>query len=116
METPTFWKVHDTFNKWHSLDLAKLILRPLSDITDVELLICAEICGFLGEHGRLYLKEILASGKIKEIDAYPNEAVALFDYLRSCNFALPFHGLDPVEAGFAILETTNQPQGATPTK
>jgi len=34
------------------------------------------------------------------------------DYLRSLNFCLPFNSIDPIEAGWAILETVNQPTGA----
>jgi hypothetical protein len=83
----------------------QLILRPLSDITDAELSICTEICGFIGEAGRLYLRGLFVSGKIEDIDAYPNEALKMFDYLRIRNFCLHFCGLDPIQEGWAVLES-----------
>ena len=54
---------------------------------------------------------IMSSVKIECVwddgDVYPAELCA-YDYLRSRNFCLPFRNVDPVQAGWAILETENQ--------
>jgi hypothetical protein len=38
-----------------------------------------------------------------------HDSLVASDWLRSKNFALPFHGLDVISEGWATLEPTNQP-------
>jgi hypothetical protein len=107
------------------IDSCKLILRPLSSITDEEAIECARIAGICGE--RMYVSrmdramrlEVSAESISAEIcfylspthpelfsftDCAGDTALGVSDYLRSRNFALPFHGLDPISEGWAILD------------
>ena len=109
----------------HSDKNFKLILRPLSSITDEEAIECARIAGICGE--RMYVSrmdramrlEVSAESISAEIcfylspthpelfsftDCAGDTALGVSDYLRSRNFALPFHGLDPISEGWAILD------------
>lgn len=125
------------------LDKCKLILRPLSSITDEEAIAALTaatglyLCDVDRNEDRIvavgvnhsscaviWLKIsvnqagtfIQAWNDIKghsQPDCHDYLAV---DYLRSLNFCLPFNGIDPVEVGWAILETVNQPTGANTTQ
>lgn len=119
------------------IDYCKLILRPLSSITDEEVFEMFVFAGFfgieiirdndkigvIGRNGDCAVIWIKISPKPigRFLEAWNNvknkEQPEVFEYmivdwLRSKNFALPFCGIDPVEAGWAILEeTTNLPKG-----
>ncbi len=106
-----------------AIDRCKLILRPLSSLTDAEAIECAKLSKEL-EPAKKYIVDrmVFDNGFVIHPAGAYHVRVSVYkdrltlqqsDYLRSQHFALPFHGLDPVSEGFAILETTNQPQGAT---
>lgn len=105
------------------IDHCKLVLRPLSSITDEEAIECAGIA--LGEkchkaivrHGGwcvvkhktssekdVYIGFEPSAGVWNEFGSSTKYDIAAYDYLRSKNFCLPFMGLDPVAEGWAILK------------
>jgi hypothetical protein len=110
-------------------DQCKLILRPLNSITDEEAIECARIAyGWnikksthqIERHsGLLYVWvghnkfEINWQGIEEEVitclfldgKEVGHNALWVCEYLRSLNFALPFQGIDPVVAGWAVLES-----------
>lgn len=115
----------------------KLILRPLSSITDQEAIECAKI--YNDESNWLFNKRNEYFAQVRDDgDGYgggdvftiwfPEDDTSIItvvdedgdtlafnqftciDWLRSRNFCLPFMGLDPVSEGWAILESENQPQ------
>jgi hypothetical protein len=112
-----------------NFDCCKLILRPLSSITDAEAIeLFAKSVGLyiihivrdddkivgIGASGgnvAMWLKTSpLPMGKFMETwnnvsGKQPPEFMdyMAIDYLRSLNFALPFQGVDPIEAGWAVL-------------
>jgi hypothetical protein len=116
------------FNKQAFRD-CKLILRPLSSITDEEAIECARIAyGWnikksthqIERHsGLLYVWvghnkfEINWQGIEEEVitclfldgKEVGHNALWVCEYLRSLNFALPFQGIDPIKAGWAVLES-----------
>ena len=112
----------------------KLILRPLSSITDEEAVECAKIAlddslvsidnSNIGRSNgatwvvtkskeRFFIfndfkDDCMFSADTEEGDDIRFKAFEVADYLRSRNFCLPFQGIDPIEAGWAILEETPQ--------
>lgn len=91
----------------------KLVLRPLSSITDMEAAECAKIMGykdFADEMRIKYTKAALQAMLTLRIEAGRHWHCA--DYLRSINICLPFMGLYPIAEGWAILEKIpeNEPQ------
>ena len=112
----------------------KLILRPLSSITDDEAIECAKIAlddslvsidnSNIGRSNgatwvvtkskeRFFIfndfkDDCMFSADTEEGDDIRFRAFEVADYLRSLNFCLPFQGIDPIEAGWAILEETPQ--------
>jgi hypothetical protein len=101
----------------HSDKNFKLILRPLSSITDEEAIEIGKMLGYTVTETR---PAFVAKAKGKSFCEFleggelMRAGVAVFeihDYLRSRNFALPFMGLAPVAENWCILEEINQPQG-----
>lgn len=114
-------------NKIAAIGRCKLILRPLSGITDQEAIECARIYDpnldwklnkrnqyFVqvvdNESGELFTiwfpkddSSIITLIDIDENSCSFNQFFCV-DYLRSRNFCLPFMGLDPAQEGWAILE------------
>ena len=103
----------------------KLILRPISSITDEEAIECAKIAALKHYDKVLRFKDRIEVGNIQiaewvvyigleQIGIWGEGGCALiddikaYDYLRSRNFCLPFQGIDPIEAGWAILEAQKQ--------
>lgn len=102
------------------IDKCKLILRPLSSITDEEAVECfitgrphLEWCEYKvvrNENGVgvLAWKDGVAKAglsiKHKALD------LAQSDFIRSLNFCLPFCGLDPIAEGWAVLEVSPSTQ------
>lgn len=101
----------------------KLILRPLSSITDEEAIECAKIAALKHYDKVLRFKDRIDVENIQiaewvvyiglnQIGIWGEGGSALmddikaYDYLRSRNFCLPFQGIDPIDAGWAILEET----------
>lgn len=117
-------------HEYHPFDNnCKLILRPLSSITDEEVFEMFVFAGFfgidiirdtdkigvIGRNGDCAVIWIKISPKPigRFLEAWNNvknkEQPEVFEYmivdwLRSKNFALPFCGIDPVSEGWAILE------------
>lgn len=77
--------------------LHSLILTPLSEINDEELIEIAKF--FKWEEFRLNTTLAVLGVFIKA----PNSS--LTDYLRSKNYCLPYIGVDLIEAGIAIYKT-----------
>ena len=120
---------------WYALELCELILRPLNSITDeeaieafsaagiygIEVFRDSDKIGIIGRNGisaAIWIKTSpLPVGRFLEAwNNFPNRPqpecfeYMLVDWLRSKHFCLPFCGLDPIQEGWAILETDNQPQ------
>lgn len=92
--------------KWDKLTVlpiedSKLILTPLSEITDEDAIEVAEICGFNSNQkqmGKWFVKD----GLMHKADFCADKYVQLIDFLRSRSYALPYTGIDLYEAGIAI--------------
>ncbi len=107
----------------------KLVLRPLSSITNKEVFEMFVFAGFfgidiirdtdkigvIGRNGNCAVIWIKTSPKPigRFLEAWSNiknkEQPDVFEYmivdwLRSKNFAIPFYGLDPIKEGWAILD------------
>lgn len=90
----------------HSDNNFKLILRPLSSLTDAEAIECAKILFDDVRADGEWLQDKIGNNELMNTWAYFDRAVNAIDYLRSLNFVLPFQGIDPIEAGVAVLETS----------
>jgi hypothetical protein len=103
--------------EYHPFDeKCKLVLRPLSSITDVEAAECAKIMGykdFMDEMRIKYTKAALRVMLTLRIEADKHWHCA--DYLRSINICVPFCGYEPVAEGWVILEE-KIPENAPQTK
>lgn len=119
-------KINDKLSVCEFLAHCKLVLRPLSSITDEEAIEAAKMLGgnvcewsvSFRDDTRLEVEPNLYIGRVSfrysTIDRMevvmgscePTEVdtLAVFDYLRSINICVPFMGLDPIEEGWAILE------------
>jgi hypothetical protein len=90
-----------------NFDSCKLILRPLSRITDSECLLIAENLQYAGaktdKAGLEYIAECVRWGDYVFLGENAKSATFTIDYLRSLNFCVPFMGLDPVEEVWAWL-------------
>ena len=117
------WDENGTFSffdgfEYHLFDEnCKLILRPLSSITDEEAVNCARLNPrfpvgtpievYTNQFGMKVVSPVVQPLSEVVFDA-GNMTPIQYDYLRSLNFCLPFQGIDPIEAGWAILEETPQ--------
>ena len=101
------WKLRMTDCGVVRLDDCKLILRPLSSITDEEVKGLVRLPGIYDGEPDSDISEVV--GYIatilreKEFNLLEDTAVA-YDYLRSIGICVPFMGIDPVAEGWAILE------------
>ena len=112
----------------------KLILRPLSDISDEEAVECAKIAlddslvsidnsSICRSNGATWVvtkskerffifndfkDDCMFLADDGEEDDIRFKVFEVADFLRSRNFCLPFQGIDPIDAGWAILEAQKQ--------
>lgn len=109
----TNYRVRDVFNKWYSLELAQLILKPLSSITDEDAIECAKLT--LGQHGKYEVYNNGFGQRVVRKDesflhclciSHENMTPMQYDNLRSKGYYLPFMSLDPIAENWAILEET----------
>jgi hypothetical protein len=89
----------------------KLILRPLSSINENESIELLKIGGWQDPEwcAKHYLsdksRDMTFVERVFSAEQTPYEYISIADYLRSKSFCLPFMGIDPLEAGWATLET-----------
>jgi hypothetical protein len=82
----------------------KLILRSLSSITDEEAIEYAVIMD--GSEADLSPASVSSvKAYLKRSNKFQGGDLIKYDYLRSKNFALPFFGYDPIQEGWAVLES-----------
>lgn len=100
----------------YSVENTRLVLKPLSRISDEDALLCADNLGvdiYFKGTSKLVPEELRVQ-KVKEclfnhIHDFVaiNEIVGIIDFLRSKGYALPYQGIDLFEAGVAITSKTN---------
>lgn len=88
---------------WYDTERCKLALRPLSYITENELIVCAKLAEYKdpSQPQIQYIKNCLLHDLKLHIEIRQHWAIS--DYLRSLGFCTPFMGLDPVAEGWAVL-------------
>ena len=104
-----YWPMKDhNDSEWSHIDNFQLALTPLSEITDehaIEVATMASKAKFEQDlyNGRIIISDIIKNRPIKTL--HPNTLLAIFDYLRSESYMLPYMGIDLFEAGIAIDKT-----------